>query len=177
MEQIVRKWTGKTVIFPDNVKSIYPVEMDTVEQAAINNDAKKYKILVYTDSAGCTGCKLRLDIWKVYMNELYSKVNFLFYFQTKSEKELMLFLENEQFRHPVYIDNKSDINRLNHFSDNPAFHCFLLDSDNKILAIGNPANNSNIWELYKKIINGEISDKLPVTAVEFEQSEIELKKF
>jgi hypothetical protein len=62
MEQIVREWTDKTVIFPDNVKGTYPVEMDTVEQAALNDGAKRYKILVYTDSAGCTSCKLHLHI-------------------------------------------------------------------------------------------------------------------
>jgi hypothetical protein len=175
MEQIVREWMDKTVIFPDNVKRVYPIEMDSVERIAIDDSAKRYKILVYTDSAGCTSCKLHLRIWKMYMEELYSKVNFLFYFQTKSEEELMQLLEYEQFKYPVYIDNNDDLNRLNHFLDNPAFQCFLLDSDNKILAIGNPVNNSNIWELYKKIINGEIPDRLPVTAVEFEPREIELK--
>ncbi|MDR2286974.1 MAG: hypothetical protein LBE04_05810 [Prevotellaceae bacterium] len=45
MEQIVREWMDKTVIFPDNVKSIYPVEMDSVERIAIDDSAKKYKIL------------------------------------------------------------------------------------------------------------------------------------
>jgi hypothetical protein len=50
-----------------------------------------------------------------------------------------------------------------------------LDKDDKILAIGNPVDNSNIRKLYKKIINGEESDPLPLTAVEFEQREIELK--
>jgi hypothetical protein len=55
------------------------------------------------------------------------------------------------------------------------FQCFLLDKDNKVLAVGNPAVNFKIWELYKRIINSEVSDKLPVTTVEAEQTEIELK--
>jgi hypothetical protein len=174
-EQIVREWTGRTVMFPDNVKRVYPAETDTAERAEINDSAKRYKILVYVDSTCCTGCKLHLRIWKMYMEELYSMVNFLFYFHPKTEQELLQLLENEQFKHPVYIDNNDDLNRLNHFSGNPAFQCFLLDSDNKILAIGNPAHNFKIWELYRKFIIGNMSNRLPVTAVEFEQSEIRLK--
>jgi hypothetical protein len=49
-----------------------------------------------------------------------------------------------------------------------------LNKNNKVLAIGNPVYNPSIWELYKKIITGEISDKLPVTTVESERIEIEL---
>jgi hypothetical protein len=159
-EQIVREWTGKTVIFPDNVKRTYPVEADTLEQAMINDSAKRYKILVYTDSAGCISCKLRLSIWKIYLEELSPRVDFLFYFHPKTEEELLLLLENEQFNYPVYIDNNDDINRLNHFSDNFAYQCFLLDGNNKILVIGNPVDSSKMWELYKKVINGKTSGEI-----------------
>jgi hypothetical protein len=67
------------------------------------------------------------------------------------------------------------LDQLNHLPDEPAFQCFLLDKDNKVLAIGNPAYNPKVWELYKQIIAGEISDKHPVTVVAPEQTEIELK--
>ena len=35
-----------------------------------------------------------------------------------------------------------------------AFHTFLLDKSNKIIAIGNPIHNPKIKELYLKIIQG-----------------------
>jgi hypothetical protein len=75
----------------------------------------------------------------------------------------------------ISCDVKDSLNQLNKLPVNPIFQCFLLDKDNKVLAIGNPANNFKVWELYKQIISGEISDKPPITTVESEQSEIELK--
>jgi hypothetical protein len=132
--------------------------------------------LLYVDSTGCTSCKLRLHVWKTYIEQFVSKVNFIFYFQPKNEneKELLLLLINEQFNYPVYIDKRSELDKLNHLPENPAFQCFLLDKNNKVIAIGNPACNHKIWELYKQIITGEISDKPPITTVEPEQTEIEL---
>jgi hypothetical protein len=32
---------------------------------------------------------------------------------------------------------------------NEEFQCFLLDKDNKIVMIGNPAKHQEIWDLYK----------------------------
>jgi hypothetical protein len=177
--KINREWIGKTVIFDDiNVTLPEWPPDDKLEQTMINWIAKGYKILVYIDSSKYR--KFRLDKWKIYVEELYPKVNFFFVFQS-SRFHLMKaldFVHNLQKKHffyPMYTDGLGDFYRLNHLSDNPAFRCFLLDNDNKILAIGNPVNNSNIRKLYNKIINGEESDPLPVTAVEFEPHEIELQ--
>jgi hypothetical protein len=170
VEDILKNWTGKTVYFPN----VNPVYVNKTNMSHKNKNS--YKILNYVDSTGCTGCKLGMDKWKLYIEEIGSTTDFLFYFHPKDEKELMALLKREHFvNYPVYIDRNDEINRLNHFPVNPMFQCFLLDKDNKVLAVGNPAANIRIWELYKRIINGEISDKFPVTAVEAEQPEIELK--
>lgn len=43
------------------------------------------------------------------------------------------------------------------------FHTFLLDKDNKVLAIGNPIHNPKVKELYLKIIQGEkVEQKMKV---------------
>jgi len=64
-------------------------------------------------------------------------------------------LNREDFTYPVFIDETNSIDSLNHFPQQPEFQCFLLDGDNKVVAIGNPASNSRIWELYKEIIYGK----------------------
>jgi hypothetical protein len=84
------------------------------------------------------------------------------------------YLKDEGLNGSVYIDVNDSLNQLNQLPVNPVYRCFLLDKDNKVLAIGNPANNYKVWELYKKIITGEISDKPPLTTIEPEQTEIEL---
>jgi hypothetical protein len=175
-KHILKEWIGKTILFPEIESTYYVVGKDSLNYISETSTiSKDYKILLYIDSTGCTSCRLRLYIWKTYIEEFDSKIDFLFYFQPKSEKELSSLLENEQFAYPVYIDNKGELNRLNQFPDNSIFQCFLLDKDNKVVAIGNPIHNSQVGKLYKQIITGEMSGKPLVTTVEPEQTEIELK--
>jgi hypothetical protein len=133
--QIVKEWTGKTVIIPN----------DTMV------DSREYKILLYIDS---TITSLH-PLWQVYIMEMTDKVDFLFYSYSRKVEALTEFGNSFPNCH-VYIDTIDELNKLNKFPVNPVFHCFLLDKSNKILAMGNPARNSKIWELYKKIISGKV---------------------
>jgi len=82
------------------------------------------------------------------------KPEFVFIFQPKKrdEKELSVILRSNGFRHPVFIDKENETDRINQFTSNPEYQCFLLDKDNKVIMIGNAAANSGIWILYKRII-------------------------
>ncbi|MDR0603427.1 MAG: DUF1573 domain-containing protein [Bacteroidales bacterium] len=170
--RIVKEWTGKTVLFPD-INAKYIAGDDSLQCISeIDTTFARYKVLIYVDSAGCTSCKLRLYAWKAYMQELNTGVDFMFYFQLVTpRKRLWNLLKRDQFTHPVYIDNKNEFRNLNKLSK---YLCFLLDSSNKVLLVGDPTNNPQIKELYKKVITGEISDKPPITTIEPEQTEIEL---
>ena len=122
----------------------------------VHND--NFKILLYVDSLGCTSCRLNLSAWKKIMKESDSifirKPEFVFIFQPKKrdEKELSLIFISNGFHHPVFIDKENETDRLNKFPSNPEYQCFLLGKDNKVIMIGNPAKNSGIWILYKRII-------------------------
>ena len=78
IEKIVKEWTGKKIIFPQDVfcKSI---DRDTL---CISPNSTPYKILVYTDSIGCTSCKLHLYKWNAIIKEVNDEmagfVNFQF---------------------------------------------------------------------------------------------------
>jgi hypothetical protein len=109
-------------------------------------------------------------MWRSYIRELSEKTVFLFYFHLENDDEFIHLLESYRFNYPIYIDTADELNRINRFPSNPQFQCFLLDKDNKVLAVGNPANNPKIRELYKQIITGEISYKPPAATVESEQT-------
>jgi hypothetical protein len=64
-------------------------------------------------------------------------------------------LRTEKFVYPVCIDEKDSLNILNKFPSEMEYQTFLLDRDNKIIAIGNPIHNSKIKNLYLKIIQGK----------------------
>ena len=152
-ENLVTEWIGKEIVFPPAVGCSY-MGQDTV-CPDINN--APHKILVYTDSVGCTSCKLNLHVWKMYMEEIDSimpdqQVEFLFYFQPRNKKELEHLLKRDRLNQTVFIDTEGEISQLNDFPREMEYQCFLLGRDNKVLSIGNPVLNPKIWGIYKQLI-------------------------
>lgn len=155
IERLLQTWSEKEVLFPAN--SIFTIKgKDTVDFSM----SGKFKILTYVDTLGCISCKLQLDRWKVFMEEVdgmtEDSVRFIYFFSPEKRKKFLETLRFENFTYPVCIDDMNQLNALNNFpSGNEMFHTFLLDKDNKVLAIGNPIHNPKVKELYLKIIQGE----------------------
>lgn len=151
---ILEEWEQREILFPS--ASVFSIQgKDTVNCASQG----EYKILSYIDSIGCTSCKLRLHDWKKLIKEfdlLYpNTVQYLFYFSSKKKMDICRILLANKFKYPICIDEQDSINILNRFPTNTAFQTFLLDKNNKIIAIGNPVYNQKIKELYLKIISGK----------------------
>lgn len=153
--RLVEKWKNREIIYPNELYfTLYG--KDTVQYP----QKMQYTIISYVDSAGCLSCKLRLPMWRQFIQQLDSiysdKVCVLLFLHSKSKIELYHLLKNCKFNYPVCIDEDDKLNRLNHFPSDMSFQTFLLDKDNKVLAIGNPIHNPKVKELYLKIIQGEI---------------------
>jgi hypothetical protein len=151
-QSIVKEWMGKEINFPESIQPT--VAGQTVYHFS---EPRPYKILVYTDTVGCTSCKLRLDLWKDYIKEADSvsghQVNFLFYFFPKPTDDLQAILKLDNFKQPIYVDSRDEINKMNSFPKQMLYQCFLLDRDNKVILIGNPTIRPKLWEIYKKQIS------------------------
>ena len=164
IKEKVAEWDGKEIVFP--LHSVYTIQgEDTVYH---NDEHAKYKILTYVDTTGCTSCKLQLAKWKAFVSKIDSvsggHVDFLFYMFPKDKKEFTYLMKRDRFTYPVCIDEKDSLNILNNFPKDDKFHTFLLDEQNRVVAIGNPINNLKIKELYLKIIGVEnMSSKLNST--------------
>ena len=91
------------------------------------------------------------------------KVPFLFYFHPKDIKELRYLTRKDGFTYPVCFDGKDDFNRLNHFPEDMMFQTFLLDKENKVVAIGNPVLNPKVKELYVRLLAGSEGTKTSAT--------------
>jgi hypothetical protein len=157
VRKTVVEWREKEIKFPKKL----PCTSMMKDTACVDLYSDNYKILLYVDSLGCTACRLRLPEWKRIISEsdtiFGNKPDFLFFFQPKSNgmNELKLLLRNTHFDCPVFVDEEDAIMKLNNFSKEPEYQCFLLDKENRVVMIGNPVYNRAIWELYKKIINGK----------------------
>lgn len=134
---LVNEWQGKEIVFPAN-PTFTRFVTDTVDYWI---PASEYKVLIYVDSIGCTSCKLQLHKWKKLIDYTDSvtggSVPFIFFFQSKDDKELRYILKRDNFEQPVCIDQDSQLEKLNHFPADIAFQTFLLDKNNKVAVLGN----------------------------------------
>ena len=179
MLRLVNEWNGKEVKFPS--RSVFTIQgKDTVDLEFGNAD---YKVVTYIDSVGCTSCKLQLPRWKKLVAEVDSltdgNVPFLFYFHPKDMKELRYLTRRDDFTYPVCFDEKDELNRLNRFPSDMTFQTFLLDKDNKVVAMGNPVLNPKVKELYMGLVTGSRSSKSSeqTTQVSVNQTELDFGTF
>lgn len=177
---MLHKWSEKEVVFPQNI-AFTILGGDTVDFPI----PKKYNILTYVDSLGCLSCKLQLNKWKQFINEIETakedSVQYYFFFFF-NKKVMLNLLKSSSFSYPVCIDEEDRVNKLNNFPKEIAFQTFLLDNNNKIIAMGNPILNPKIKELYLRIIAGKVvrsenESKLINTKVHIEKTSIFLGKF
>lgn len=176
---LVEYWKGKEILFP--ATSIFIQDKDTIDFPL----KSQYKILSYVDSAGCVSCKLKLSEWKDFINVVDSvnpSVKVLFFFSPEKIKDVYRALYQSYFHHPVCIDLEDSLNILNNFPSNMTFQTFLLNSENRVLAIGNPIQNPNVKELYLNIIQGknmQSNDKKNIlqTKVSVDKSSVSLGSF
>ena len=179
MLRLVQEWNGKEIKFP--ARSVFTIQgKDTVDFEFKNAD---YKVVTYIDSMGCTSCKLQLHRWKQLVAEVDSltegRVPFLFYFHPKDMKELRYLTRRDGFTYPVCFDEQDEINRLNQFPSVMDFQTFLLDKDNKVVAMGNPILNPNIKDLYLEVIAQKPKSKPSghITSVSVNQPVIDFGTF
>ena len=175
---LLKKWMHREIRFPDN--PVFTIQgNDTVSFSRDGN----YKILTYVDSVGCTSCKLQLGSWQQFMGEEdVSDVCFLFFFSPEKKVDIIRTLKSHAFTHPICIDEIHQLDYLNHFPAGPTFQTFLLDKDNRVLAVGNPIHNPKVKELYLKIIRGEnVSQEEETprtqTTVEVDRTEADMGRF
>ena len=168
---LVKEWDNKEIRFPGNPIFTSMVE-DTIPYRIPKTD---YKVVVFVDSVGCISCKLQLPRWKEFMHEVDSlsdgNVPFVFFFQTKDERELRYILKRDNFSYPVCIDTEDIFNKLNRFPEEMMFQTFLIDSENRVKVIGNPIHNLSVKDLYLKEIAGIEVVPLPVTTIEADSTE------
>lgn len=174
----VKEWIGKEILFPKN--SIFTIRgKDTIDFSLNVSD---YKIVSYIDTAGCTTCQLKLAEWQRFMNEVDAASSthtpFIFYLYPKNVKDLLIEFRREAFDYPVCLDEKDEFNRLNKLAESKALRTFLLDKENKIVAIGNPIENTNVKKFYLKLLTGKEQEMPAVmTKVELSTQELDFGTF
>lgn len=155
---VIMEWSNKKIFLPD---SLYMINNHEIVGTKIQKG--KYTILSYIDSTGCTPCKLHLSKWKDFISEMQQVSMdsvFVMLIVNDGSFETVDYISTwDKFSHSIYVDVNDSLNNLNHFPMDERFQTFLLDKNNKVLAIGNPIHNPKVKELYMKIILGDKAPK------------------
>ena len=151
--RLTEEWTGKPIYYP--VDSVFEsFENDSIRKYSLKRT--EYAIVTYADSTKCTHGVLKLEEWKEFLADFKTvakgKATCLFFLHPENKDKMMHTLQAMDFNFPVCIDEEDIFNTLNHFPADSLFQTFLVDKDNKILAVGNPAEDPKVKELYLKII-------------------------
>ena len=148
----IREWEGKEIVFPQT--AVFTIQNgDTV---CFPNSQYSYKVLTYVDTADCTSCRLQLSRWARLITKFDSlavePVEFLFYIHSNNHSEIANILKRDRFNYPICLDNDDSLNIINCFPKDYTLQTFLLDKNNRVIAIGNPITNLEIKKLYTEIV-------------------------
>lgn len=152
--ELVGQWLGREIVMPDEL--VYQIQNDTVK---LDLERPDFKIVNYVDSSGCTSCRMKLSRWSEVIDELKSipdiDVEVITIVNTDDHHEIAYLLRRDNYLNPVAFDGANTFDRVNELPSSPDYHTFLLDSENKVVAIGNPAANPKIKDVFMRHITEE----------------------
>lgn len=119
----------------------------------------RYTLIIYFNDASCTTCEAtKLNDWHKLLRDIYDKYHsvsacFIFAPRDDSKEQLEDILQEQQFGHVVYVDNKNNFEKNNIWLPKQAlYHTFLIDADGRIVLVGNPLHNQSIYQLFVEIV-------------------------
>lgn len=156
-QDIVAEWVGKEIVIPEGLGfqvGNIPVDYDF--------DAADFKIVTYVDSTGCTNCRMKLKDWEKVINSFKSSpdvdVNFLMIVGSDKREEIERLVNDNNFHQPVAIDSAGYFSKANPLPPKSEYQTFLLDGNDRVVALGNPVYNPKIRELYARLIFDSLND-------------------
>lgn len=121
----------------------------------------KYRLIIYLDSLECLSCATsRLHQWNdMILANLNRKVGFEFIYSPRVKEWGLIrnSIASSRFIRDVYIDT-AGIFKKHHpwIPDALECHTFLVDSNSKVVMVGDPRRNKRLMNLFKDIVNGSL---------------------
>lgn len=144
---------GKEIVLPDKLP--FRVINDTTTSLREDFD---YRIIAYVDSDECTTCAMKLPFWTNYLNYLNgsgANVDLVMFINSTDTSKIIKILYNECFVYPVVFDTCAVFIDSNGIPADKRLHTILIDSNDIIVAIGNPGTNAKVRDIYDDIILSE----------------------
>ncbi len=155
----IENMIGKNIIIPNNNIVLSNLEIDTIEGNCFNNTLK---LVSFTDGR-CPACIENLlklmSLKKEFDNKFSVDIDFVNFVYVDNVKFFMNnFYSTLDCTMPLLMVDNYSFLKNNDLPYSPIYHTFLLNKDNEIVLVGNPANSKLLKELYIKQINNHINN-------------------
>lgn len=158
-KEVLSSLLGREIVIPDSL--VYHIQETTIDYDMSNAD---YKIITYIDSSGCTSCRMKLQVWDSVINDLKTTENevaFLMIIDSRNYDKIGDIVKMYRFNHALMMDGNGAFIKANPLPEEEAYHTLLLNLNNQVVAVGNPALNPKIREVYRRIITDDTAKDSP----------------
>ena len=150
----VKKLMGRKIVFDS---SLEPIACNMAE--AQNPLDAKVKIVAYIDEMACTNCALKILIdWQESMVDMDKRVEFVPVIYPVDKAKLQDFLCANDVKYELMYDAENKFKKQNRLDVSYLNRTFLLDSNNRIVLVGEPIGNPTLWKLYVDTANKLIAE-------------------
>ena len=163
LQETVNANLGKELLLPDDLSLYTPFSNYVLDSAQIANS--NLKIFTHINTS-CSTCVENIASWnKVALNFRQLEVPVILVCTSKDNFELFKYLcENNEvktFSYPFFQDPNKEYVSANRFMQQDAhLETVLTDRDHKIVLMGNPTYDENIYNLYKSEIQKRASQQV-----------------
>ena len=151
----LRRMMGSTVVLPEKVTCVQNGEVFPMPEEL----RSRPKLIVFVDSTECSKC--RIDNFVRYgslfdLSRDTGAFEMMFLLSTKKidYRNILEHLVESNPPYPVFLDSENSFRVDNPMiPDNSAMHTITVDSDNRVLLVGDPIYNESIMNLFGNMFN------------------------
>lgn len=176
-DTVANSWVGKKLVLP--IEAGYFTTKGDSADAQMPRE--KFTILRYIGKEGCTSCRMHLTTYPKMLADLEDtvgcKVGFVCVINPVDMNEIRCILRRDNYANlTMWIDEADTLNTVNRFPRHESLQTFLLDEDHRVLAVGDPAVNPRVMQLYVSLLTNDTINtaRLPQTRLEAAEAEIDL---
>ncbi len=153
--KILRKMIGSTVVLPEKFTcgqygEVFPMPEEL---------RMRPKLIVYVDSTECSKCRIDNFIRYSSLFDLSRdagafEIVFLLSTRRSEYQSIIEHLVRSNPPYPVFLDSENQFRDKNPIiPDNNVMHTLTVNSNNRILLVGDPINNESIMNLFLDMFN------------------------
>ena len=152
---MLRKMMGSTIVLPEMVTCVQDGDVFSMPEVL----RSRPKLIVFIDSTECSKC--RIDNFVRYGSLLDLSRNtgafetfFLLSTRRSEYQSIVEHLVESNPSYPVYLDSENNFRDDNPIiPDNSDMHTLTVNSDNRVLLVGDPIYNESIMNLFLNMFN------------------------